>query len=167
MLLLQIEGLSKTYPGVKALDRVSFSLAPGEVHALLGENGAGKSTLIKTITGVIAPDPGARMTIDGRTVAAMTPELSRRLGVAAIYQQPTLFAELSVLENLTFGRGGLIIDWARRRREAAECLARVGAEIPLDVPVKNLRMAEKQLIEIARAPQSPLPSQPRAPVSTR
>lgn len=149
--LLEVNGLSKTFPGVKALDDVSFSLHPGEVHALLGENGAGKSTLIKTITGVLQPDPGATMHICGTHIDENSPELAQSLGVAAIYQHPTLFPELSVMENLMIGRSGQIIDWRQRRADAEACLAKAGATIPLDVPVKNLRMAEKQLLEIARA----------------
>ena len=143
--------MSKTFPGVKALDDISFSLRPGEVHALIGENGAGKSTLIKTLTGVLAPDPGAVMQVCGSAIAENSPELAQSMGIAAIYQHPTLFSELSVMENLMIGCNGRIIDWRKRREQAAACLARAGASIPLDAPVKNLRMAEKQLLEIARA----------------
>jgi rhamnose transport system ATP-binding protein len=149
--ILNLEHVSKTFPGVKALDDVSFSLQLGEVHALLGENGAGKSTLIKAITGIQLPDPGAVMQVDGEEVSEHSPELAQRLGIAAIYQHPTLFSELSVLENLMIGRSGWLIDWKQRRKDAQACLDRAGAVIPLDVPVKNLRMAEKQLLEIARA----------------
>ncbi len=149
--ILTITHVSKTYPGVKALDDVSFSLRPGEVHALLGENGAGKSTLIKTITGILRPDPGAVMHVHGEAVAAHSPERARELGIAAIYQHPTLFSELSVMENLMIGRSGRLIDWRQRRQDAQACLDSAGASMPLDVPVKNLRMAEKQLLEIARA----------------
>jgi rhamnose transport system ATP-binding protein len=149
--ILNLEHVSKTFPGVKALDDVSFSLRLGEVHALLGENGAGKSTLIKAITGIQPPDRGALMQIDGEEVRGHSPESAQRLGIAAIYQHPTLFSELSVMENLMIGRSGWLIDWKQRRKEAQACLDRAGAVIPLDVPVKNLRMAEKQLLEIARA----------------
>jgi rhamnose transport system ATP-binding protein len=149
--LIEIEGLSKSYPGVKALNEVSFSLERGEVHALLGENGAGKSTLIKCVTGVVQPDQGARIRINGIDVGVNSPEKAQRLGVAAIYQHPTLFSELSVMENLMIGREGRFIDWKCRRGKAKDCLARAGASIPLDQPVKSLRMAEKQLLEIARA----------------
>ncbi len=149
--ILELKHVSKTYPGVKALDDVSFSLLPGEVHALLGENGAGKSTLIKTITGVLRPDPGGGMQVCGQPVSENSPELAQRLGIAAIYQHPTLFGELSVMENLMIGRQGRIINWRERRAAAAACLAGAGAHIPLEEPVKNLRMAEKQLLEIARA----------------
>jgi rhamnose transport system ATP-binding protein len=149
--LLEAKNISKTFPGVRALAGVELSVEPGEVHALLGENGAGKSTLIKIVTGILEPDPGASLTICGRTVEKNSPELSAELGVSAIYQHPTLFAELTVLENLTMDQGGFLISWGKRRRFAQECLARVGADIPLDQPVKHLRMAEKQLLEIARA----------------
>jgi len=149
--ILNLEHVSKTFPGVKALDDVSFSLRPGEVHALLGENGAGKSTLIKAITGVQLADPGAVMTVDGKEIKSNSPEIAQGLGIAAIYQHPTLFPELSVMENLMIGRNGWMIDWQQRRKDAQTCLERAGAVIPLDVPVKNLRMAEKQLLEIARA----------------
>lgn len=151
MTLLKLEHVSKTFPGVKALDDVSFSLEPGEVHALLGENGAGKSTLIKAITGVQPPDAGSEMWIDGTRVDENSPEVAERLGVAAIYQNPTLFSELTVLENLMIGQSGAIINWAKCRDEALHRLGHVGAQIPLDQPVKTLRMAEKQLLEIARA----------------
>ncbi|MBT7302940.1 MAG: sugar ABC transporter ATP-binding protein, partial [Victivallales bacterium] len=150
-LLLEAKHISKTFPGVRALDGVELSVKPGEVHALLGENGAGKSTLIKIVTGVVAPDPGASLTICGHQVERNSPGLSDELGVSAIYQHPTLFSELTVLENLTMDQSGFLINWRARRELAQECLARVGAEIPLDQPVKHLRMAEKQLIEIARA----------------
>jgi rhamnose transport system ATP-binding protein len=149
--LLEARNISKTFPGVRALAGVELAVTPGEVHALLGENGAGKSTLIKIITGILEPDPGASLTICSQTVEKNSPELSAELGVSAIYQHPTLFSELTVLENLTMDQGGFLISWGKRRRFAQECLARVGAEIPLDQPVKHLRMAEKQLLEIARA----------------
>ncbi len=150
-LLLEARNISKTFPGVRALREVALEVRPGEVHALLGENGAGKSTLIKIVTGILEPDPGGSLRIAGQQVVRNSPELSAELGVSAIYQHPTLFAELSVLENLTMDQGGFLIDWGKRRRFAQECLDRVGADISLDQPVKHLRMAEKQLIEIARA----------------
>ncbi|MDX9980259.1 MAG: sugar ABC transporter ATP-binding protein [Lentisphaeria bacterium] len=149
--LLEARNISKTFPGVRALAGVELSVRAGEVHALLGENGAGKSTLIKIVTGVLAPDPGASLVICGRRVEKNSVALADELGVSAIYQHPTLFGELSVLENLTMGQSGFLIDWKARRRFARDCLERVGADIPLDRPVKHLRMAEKQLIEVARA----------------
>lgn len=149
--LLQLTHIAKTYPGVRALRGVDFSLRAGEVHALLGENGAGKSTLIKIATGTVAPDAGAEIRVAGELVAAPTPRHMQALGIAAVYQNPTLFNELSVMENLCVGDGGAVISWRARRERARTLLARIGAMLDLDQPVKHLRMAEKQLLEIARA----------------
>jgi len=149
--LLELKGIAKTYPGARALRGVDFDLRPGEVHALLGENGAGKSTLIKIITGIEAADAGGVFRVDGAEIREPTPRLMQALGIAAVYQNPTLFDELSVMENLGIGEGGPLVSWRRRREEARERLARVGAALELERPVRHLRMAEKQTIEIARA----------------
>src|SRR5947207_11201865 len=97
--LLEMRSISKSFPGVRALRGVSFDLNAGEVHALVGENGAGKSTLIKMMTGAEQPDAGT-LRVAGRAVPHMTPALARALGIAAIYQQPSLFPHLTVAENL-------------------------------------------------------------------
>src|SRR4051794_34825780 len=97
--LLQASGISKNYAGVRALKSVDFELRRGEVHALVGENGAGKSTLIKIITGAVVPDSGT-LQIGGETVVENSPIVSRSLGIAAIYQQPSLFPDLTVAENI-------------------------------------------------------------------
>src|SRR3954470_135393 len=97
--LLQISNITKSFGAVRALRGVSFDLQPGEVHALLGENGAGKSTLIKIITGAHAPD-GGTLEIGGESVTHLTPARARALGIACIYQQPALFPDLSVAENI-------------------------------------------------------------------
>jgi rhamnose transport system ATP-binding protein len=136
---------------VRALRGVRLELAAGEVHALLGENGAGKSTLIKIASGVVQPDPGAEIRIGGVVVEHATPRQIQELGVAVVYQNPTLFAELSVAENLLFGEDGAVISWRGRAAAARALLARIGAELDVERPVKDLRMAEKQLLEIARA----------------
>ncbi len=149
--LLQLRHISKTFPGVKALEDVAFDLRAGEVHALLGENGAGKSTLIKIVTGVLQPDTGAEISIAGEAVSASSPELAERRGVAAIYQHPTLFPELSVAENLMLEHGGAIISPRQQRADAQRKLERLAVDVPLDQPVRTLRMAEKQLLEISRA----------------
>jgi rhamnose transport system ATP-binding protein len=149
--LLILRNIAKTYPGVRALRGVNFDLRPGEVHALLGENGAGKSTLIKIITGVVRPDEGGQILLADTAVVNATPRRMQELGVAAVYQNPTLFNELSVVENLRMGEDGPLISWSKRRQKAAELLDRIGAKLDLDAPVGQLRMAEKQLIEIARA----------------
>ena len=152
--LLGLAGIRKSFDGVQALRGVSFDLHEGEVHALVGENGAGKSTLIKVITGAHAADEGT-IEIGGTRVVANSPALSRKLGVAAIYQQPALFPDLSVAENIAMGaeRGGAWrrVRWGERRSRARELLDRIGARIPVDAPVRELSMPEQQLVEIARS----------------
>jgi rhamnose transport system ATP-binding protein len=152
--LLELRGVTKSFGAVRALRGVDFDVRPGEVHALVGENGAGKSTLVKIITGAHAPDTGT-VAIAGHPLERADPLLARRLGVAPIYQQPTLFPELTVAENLAFGleTGGAWrrIDWRERRQRAATLLARVGATVDPDAEAGSLRMAEQQLVEIARA----------------
>ena len=107
MPLLEAIGISKSYSGVRALKNVSFELRRGEVHALIGENGAGKSTLIKVLTGAVQPDAGT-LRVDGRAAEHHAPERARALGIAAVYQQPALFPDLSVAENIALAleRGG-------------------------------------------------------------
>jgi rhamnose transport system ATP-binding protein len=133
---------------------VSFDVRPGEVHALVGENGAGKSTLIRVMTGAVRADTGT-VSIGGQPVERPEPTRMRALGVAPIYQQPALLPDLSVVENLAFGleqgRAFRRIDWKARRARATELLARVGVALDLDRPAGTLRMAEQQLVEIARA----------------
>ena len=152
--LLDVDHVSKSFAGVPALRDVSLTLRAGEVHALVGENGAGKSTLVKIITGAHAPDSG-RLVLDGQVVDRADPLLSRSLGIAPIYQQPALFPDLTVAENMAMGLeppgAWRRIDWRERRRRAKELLARVGAALDLDARAGSLRMAEQQLVEIARA----------------
>jgi rhamnose transport system ATP-binding protein len=152
--LLRVSGLAKAYAGVRALKGVSFDLRAGEVHALIGENGAGKSTLIKIVTGAIAADAGA-IAVAGRTIARMDPHAARALGIAAIYQQPALFPDLSVAENIALPdeRGGpwRLVDWKGRRARARTLLERLGARIDPDRAVETLSMPEQQMVEIARA----------------
>ena len=149
--LLALRHISKTYPGVRALRDIAFDLRPGEVHALLGENGAGKSTLIKIITGVVAPDAGSEIVVADKAVTSASPRHMQSLGIAAVYQNPTLFNELTVAENLRIGEDGVFISWSERRKVAETLLARIGATLNLEAPVRTLRMAEKQLLEVARA----------------
>jgi rhamnose transport system ATP-binding protein len=153
-LLLELKNVWKSFSGVRALRGVCFNLEPGEVHALIGENGAGKSTLVKVITGALAPDDGS-VTIAGQTVTHFDPVVARSLGVAVIYQQPALFPDLTVAENLALGgeSGGLcrFVSWGCRRRRARELLERLGANIDPDAEARDLTMPEQQLLEIARA----------------
>jgi rhamnose transport system ATP-binding protein len=152
--LLRATEITKSYAGVQALKSASLELRAGEVHALIGENGAGKSTLIKIITGAVEPD-GGELQIEGKTVTHNSPRVAKELGVAAIYQQPALFPELTVAENIALGveqsgMGGRV-DWGARRRRAAELLAQVGARISPDADAGDLTMPQQQLVEIARA----------------
>lgn len=152
--LLHVASVSKAFAGVQALSAVSFELRPGEVHALVGENGAGKSTLIKLITGAHQPDSGT-ISIQGQIVPELDPLLARRLGIACIYQQPALFPDLTVAENLALnleqGSGWRIVNWRQRRDQARELLQRVGARIAPEATVSRLSMPEQQLVEIAGA----------------
>src|SRR6186997_2022081 len=123
--LLELHAVTKSFGAVRALRGVSFTLQPGEVHALLGENGAGKSTLIKIITGAHAPD-GGTMEIGGGTHTHLTPARARALGIACIYQQPALFPDLSVAENIALRlektSPAHLVRWDDRRLRAATLL---------------------------------------------
>ena len=152
--LLRAAHVAKSFAGVQALRDASFELRAGEVHALVGENGAGKSTFIRILTGAVEPDAG-EIAIDGLVVPQLSPRGAKALGIAAIYQQPALFPELTVAENLAIGveetgRWGRV-DWDARRRRAVELLARVGARIDPEAEASALSMPEQQLVEIARA----------------
>lgn len=153
-LMLKATNISKSYAGVHALRSASFDLRAGEVHALVGENGAGKSTLIKIITGAVSADGGA-LEIHGQRIQPHDTTQAKALGVAAIYQHPALFAELSVAENIAYGyeTGGLWrrVNWRERQRRAAELLERVGAKLDVTRRAGDLTMPEQQLVEIARA----------------
>ncbi len=152
--LLQLSAVAKSFGAVRALKDVSFDLQAGEIHALLGENGAGKSTLIKIITGAHAPDAGT-IEIGGEKIRHLTPASARKLGIACIYQQPALFPDLTVAENIALrletpkpsGR----VRWDLRRGQAQTLLQRIGAGIPVDAEVRSLSMPEQQLVEIACA----------------
>jgi rhamnose transport system ATP-binding protein len=152
--LLRLAGLSKSYDGVHALRDASFELRSGEVHALVGENGAGKSTLIRIITGAIDADSG-QVELDGKEIVDNSPARAKSSGIAAIYQQPALFPELSVAENLAFGLDGSslwkLVSWNKMRRRAVDLLAQIGAEIDPDTPASELPMPQQQMVEIAKA----------------
>jgi rhamnose transport system ATP-binding protein len=152
--LLHASAISKSFAGVQALRHVSFDLHAGETHALVGENGAGKSTLIRIITGAETPDSGT-LTVGGVPLARMDPATSRSLGIAAIYQQPSLFPDLTVAENIALAlerrEPWRRIDWASRRELARDLLRRVSASIDPGRLVETLSMPEQQLVEIAKA----------------
>jgi rhamnose transport system ATP-binding protein len=152
--LLQLTGIHKAFGGAQALRGVSFELHPHEVHALVGENGAGKSTLVKVITGAHRPDQGT-LEIQGRPITDNDPVQARSLGVAAIYQQPALFPDLTVAENIALGLeppgAWRRVRWGERKARARQLLQRVGSSISPGAEVRQLTMPEQQLVEIARA----------------
>jgi rhamnose transport system ATP-binding protein len=152
--VLQVRQLAKSFGGARALRGVDFDLYAGEVHALLGENGAGKSTLIKIVTGAHQPDSGT-LTVAGQLVSGLTPAAAHKLGIACIYQQPALFPDLTVAENIALrletGRALRKLDWSARDARARELLQRIGAAISPDAEVRTLSMPEQQLVEIACA----------------
>jgi ABC-type sugar transport system ATPase subunit len=145
---------SKTFPGVRALCGVSLSVAPGEVRALLGENGAGKSTLMNILDGVF-PEYDGQILIDGEPASTRSPRAAQALGIAMIHQELHLVPELSIAENIFLGREPKTpwntVDRARMRREAAELLAELDLQLPPTRLVRLCRLAEQQLIEVAKA----------------
>ena len=146
--LLQVEGLTKAYPGVVANSDVSFSVAPGEVHALLGENGAGKSTLVKMIYGLVKPDSGT-MTLRGAPYAPAKPSIARQQGVAMVFQHFSLFEALNVAENVALG-----MEHPPRMGALATRIRQVSQDygLPLDPDrlVGDLSAGERQRVEIIR-----------------
>jgi ribose transport system ATP-binding protein len=154
MPLLDVQGAHKTYPGVRALQGVDFAVERGEVHALLGENGAGKSTLMKIIAGSVAPDAG-RMTVDGEPVPLGSVERARACGVALVYQDLSLVPQLCVGENVLLGRWPTRrwrgVAWDGLHAAARRHLERIGLDVDPRRPVADLGMAERQLVEIAKA----------------
>jgi rhamnose transport system ATP-binding protein len=152
--ILVAQAITKSFEGVRALKGVAFELLGGEVHALIGENGAGKSTLIKIMTGAVSADSGT-LSIGGHVVVQNNPSIARSLGVAAIYQQPSLFPHLTVAENiaLSLEEGGAWrrVDWKARRERARVLIERAGASIDSERLVSTLSMPEQQIVEIAKA----------------
>jgi len=146
---LELREITKQYPGVLANDRVSLTVAPGEIHAVLGENGAGKSTLMKIVYGAVRPD-GGEVRVDGQAVRVRNPHEARALGVAMVFQHFSLFDTLTVAENVALGlpAGEPLADISRRIRDKA---AEYGQEIDPDRPVHALSVGERQRVEIVRA----------------
>jgi simple sugar transport system ATP-binding protein len=149
-----MSGISKRFGGVHALRGVDLTLQAGEVHCLVGENGSGKSTLIKIVSGVEAPEPGGRITIAGQEYPHLNPVRSTHCGIQVIYQDLSLFPNLTVAENIAIGQhlGGLrSVDWAAMRATAGSAMARVGAEFDPETRVAELPIAGRQLVAICRA----------------
>ena len=152
--VLEMVGISKSFPGVRALAEVDLSLHAGRITALIGENGAGKSTLVKTMTGLLRPDRG-EMRMDGRAVHFASAAAAERAGITAIHQETVLFDELSVAENIYLGhtprtRLGLV-DWAAVNAGAAEVLASLGAPFGPRTRLKDLSIGQRHLVAVARA----------------
>ena len=151
--ILSLKQISKAYPGVQALDHINLDFYEGEVHALCGENGAGKSTLIKIISGAIKPSEGEIVYL-GKSYGKMTPGLSEELGIQVIYQELVLVPALSVSENMFLGtrkKKNGFVDFQTLRREAEETLTKIGAGFSPDTLVKDLKVANQQMVEIAKA----------------
>jgi len=152
--ILKMTNISKNFAGVHALRGVQFNLYPGEVHAILGENGAGKSTLIKIITGVHQPNDG-EIYLNGQQVHFDNPLAARQHGIAAIYQEPSLFPDLDIAENIFVGRQptriGGTVNWKGMYAEAQNLLTTLGVELNPKTKARSLSVAQQQMVEIARA----------------
>jgi ABC-type sugar transport system ATPase subunit len=145
--------ITKSFPGVRALDGVSLEVLGGEVHALVGENGAGKSTLMKILAGAYIADSGT-IEIDGKPVTIDGPRAAERLGIGMIYQEFNLVPDLGVIENIVLGiepTRGVFLDTKAATSRATAVLAELGITLPLDRPARRLSVAEQQLTEIAKA----------------
>jgi ribose transport system ATP-binding protein len=151
--LLAAHGVSKAFPGVRALDNVDFVLQPGEVHALVGENGAGKSTLIKILMGVYRRDSGS-LEIKGRSIQDFNPQAAQAAGLAAVYQDISLARNLTVGENFHLGRMPRnrwgVVDWKRANARCAELLRSLGLDIDPRAPLKSLSVAKQEMVAIAK-----------------
>lgn len=152
-LLLKMSGINKSFPGVQALDNVSLEVTPGEIHGLIGENGAGKSTLLKILSGAYRPDSGT-IEFAGQSLHVDTPQQAQAMGIVTIYQEFNLLPNLSIAENIFIGRepgNGQWISWRGLSQQTKVILDRLGLAIDPMRVVRNLSVAEQQMVEIARA----------------
>lgn len=149
--VLEMQGICKTFPGVKALHNVDFTLRKGEIHALMGENGAGKSTLVKVMTGVYEKDEG-RILVDGKVVQFKSPQEAQKNGIGTVYQEITLCPNLTVAENLYIARGSYsFVQWRRMNENATKLLASLGIPARPTQELSSCSLAVQQMIAIARA----------------
>jgi ribose transport system ATP-binding protein len=154
--MLNLKNVSKTFPGVKALENVTIDFRSGEIHSLLGENGAGKSTLIKILSGVYRPDKGSEIFFDGGPYAVNSTREALELGVHTVYQELQVIPQASVAENIMLdklprkGKSG-ILDWKRMMKVAKEHLDTIGLEVDPSTTISRLSIAQRQLVEIAKA----------------
>ena len=153
--LVEIRKISKRFPGVVALDDVGFTINKGEIHALIGENGAGKSTLIKILSGVYQPEPGGEIVLEGQTMGPLSPLESLRHGIVVIYQDFSLFQNLTVAENIAIGRSvernERIVHRSTMEKVARDALEELDVDLDLRARVGDLSVAKQQLVAIARA----------------
>jgi rhamnose transport system ATP-binding protein len=150
--VLEMRHISKRFDMTQALDGVSLSLYPGEIHALVGENGAGKSTLIKIMTGIHRPDRG-EILLDGQPVQIHNSQEAQAYGIAAIYQEPMVFPDLNVAENIFISHRNRspIVRWGKMYRDAEEILSKLGVKLDVRMPARGLTLAAQQTVEIAKA----------------
>jgi galactofuranose transport system ATP-binding protein len=151
--ILQMKGINKSFPGVRALSNVDFSLRPGEVHALMGENGAGKSTLIKVLTGVERQESG-EITLNGKSYQAKSPQHAQQMGISTVYQEVNLCPNLSVAENIFIGREPMrfgMINSKEINRQAAKLLERMNIYLNVTKTLSSYSVAIQQMVAIARA----------------
>lgn len=152
--IIELDNVTKQFGTVQALRGVTLKLYSGEVHALVGENGAGKSTLVKMLAGVHRPDSGT-LKVDGKEVELHNPAQAQHLGIAVIHQEPTLFPDLNVAENIFIGRHPLNrfgqVNWKQMYRDVEQLLVSLGVHLSVYAPVQGLSVADQQLVEIAKA----------------
>ncbi len=152
---LELHHISKRFNGVQALQEVDFSLQAGEVHCIVGENGSGKSTLVKIIAGVHLPEPGGKIIIDGAVQRDLTPARSTQMGIQVIYQDHSLFPNLSVAENIGIHQhleaGHALVNWKKIRQTAETAMSKIGVTLNPHRLVENLPVADRQIVAICRA----------------
>ncbi|MFR5601655.1 MAG: sugar ABC transporter ATP-binding protein [Lachnospiraceae bacterium] len=151
--LLEFRNICKYFPGVKALEQVSFDLYPGEVHVIVGENGAGKSTLMKVLSGAYTADSG-QIFFEGKEIIKNSPKISEELGISMIYQELNLIPELSVASNVFLGhelKKGIFVNKKEQKKQANELLKAAGISVDAGALVKNLGVGTQQMVEIAKA----------------
>jgi ABC-type sugar transport system ATPase subunit len=152
--LLTVEGVSKSFGGIRVLDSVSIDLLPGEVHAIIGENGAGKSTLLNILSGVLTPDAG-EIRVRSDLVHFATPKDAQQIGIGTVFQELSLVPSLSVSENIFPNRApvkrGGFIRWSALHKKAQDLMAQFGVKIDVKAPVDQLTNSTCQVVEIAKA----------------